>query len=63
MDTALTAIIGKYDCHFRVIKILEKVNIYCQKLKKGYSAQVVREPTMTIHCNLKIFLLFIKRNI
>ena len=35
MDTALTAIIGKYDCHFRVIKILEKVNIYCQKLKKG----------------------------
>ena len=28
MDTALIAIIGKYDCHFRVIKILEKLNIY-----------------------------------
>ena len=34
MDTALTAIIGKYGCHFSVIKILEKVSIYCQKLKR-----------------------------
>ena len=42
MDTALTAIIGKYDCHLRVIKILEKVNIYCQKLKKVFSTSCQR---------------------
>ena len=42
MDTALIAIIGKYDCHFRVIKILEKLNIYCQKLKKVFSTSFQR---------------------
>ena len=42
MDTALIAIIGKCDCHFRVIKILEKVNIYCQKLKKVFSKSFQR---------------------
>ena len=51
MDTALIANIGKYDYHFRVIKILEKLNInFIGKNLKRYSAQVFREPAMTIHC-------------